>query len=72
MHDPYCLEHELMDLYCATFAVTWGLGFCGLIRMTVPFIRLVRQAMCTEAFLFRNTCMISVIKILKLLVTFSL
>jgi hypothetical protein len=32
-----------MDLYCATPAVTWDLGFSGLIRRTAPFSRLLRH-----------------------------
>ena len=32
------------DLCRATPAVTWDLGFCGLIRMTAPFSRLLRHA----------------------------
>jgi hypothetical protein len=31
------------DLYRATPAVTWGLGFSGLIRRTTPFSRLLRH-----------------------------
>jgi hypothetical protein len=31
------------DLYCATLAVTRGLGFSDIIRMTAPFIRLLRH-----------------------------
>jgi hypothetical protein len=42
------------DLYRATPAVTWGLGFYGLIRRTAPFSRLLRHTrMCGGSIITR-------------------